>query len=73
MTLYDKKRMAMSTRVLICDDSKMARKQLARILPEDWDVLVDFAEHGQEALDKMVSGKVDILFLDLNMPVKDGY
>ncbi|RNF48838.1 response regulator [Marinomonas hwangdonensis] len=63
----------MSTRVLICDDSKMARKQLARILPEDWDVLVDFAEHGQEALDKMASGKVDILFLDLNMPVKDGY
>ncbi|PJE55923.1 response regulator [Marinomonas sp. BSi20584] len=63
----------MSTRVLICDDSKIARKQLARILPIDWDVEVEFAEDGQEALDILSSSAFDILFLDLNMPVKDGY
>ena len=63
----------MSTRVLICDDSKIARKQLARILPTDWDVEVEFAEDGQEALDVLSSSVFDILFLDLNMPVKDGY
>jgi CheY-like chemotaxis protein len=63
----------MSTRVLICDDSKIARKQLARILPTDWDVEVEFAEDGQEALDILSSSVFDILFLDLNMPVKDGY
>ena len=63
----------MSTRVLICDDSKIARKQLARILPTDWDVEVEFAEDGQEALDILSSSAFDILFLDLNMPVKDGY
>ena len=68
-----KKRVVMSTRVLICDDSKIARKQLAKILPIDWDVEVEFAEDGQEALDILSSSAFDILFLDLNMPVKDGY
>ncbi|MDB4837244.1 response regulator [Marinomonas sp.] len=63
----------MTTRVLICDDSKVARKQLSRILPPDWDVEVEFAGDGQEALDMMSSSTFDILFLDLNMPVKDGY
>ncbi|NLU96695.1 response regulator [Marinomonas sp. UCMA 3892] len=67
------KRVVMGTRVLICDDSKIARKQLARILPTDWDVEVGFAEDGQEALDILSTADFDILFLDLNMPVKDGY
>ncbi|MCB5161121.1 response regulator [Marinomonas algarum] len=63
----------MSTRVLICDDSKIARKQLARVLPTDWSIEVEFAEHGQQALDMISATPFDILFLDLNMPVKDGY
>lgn len=63
----------MSARVLICDDSKIARKQLARVLPTDWDVDVEYAENGQEALELLSASTFDILFLDLNMPVKDGY
>ena len=30
------------------------------------------AEHGQDALDKLASAKVDIVITDLNMPVMDG-
>lgn len=63
----------MSTPVLICDDSSFARKQMARALPDDWDIEVSFAEHGVEALTAIAAGKADILFLDLNMPVMDGY
>ena len=63
----------MTTRVLICDDSGVARKQMARSLPEDWDIEVSFAEHGEQALEAIQEGKGDILFLDLNMPVMDGY
>ncbi len=63
----------MSSRILICDDSAMARKQLSRALPPDWDVVQDFAEHGREALEKIQTGAVDVMFLDLNMPVLDGY
>lgn len=63
----------MSKKVLICDDSGIARKQLARVLPAEWDAQVDFAANGQEALDHIQSQQVDVLFLDLNMPVMDGY
>jgi len=63
----------MTTRVLICDDSGVARKQMARSLPEDWEIDVSFAAHGGEAIDAIKEGKGDILFLDLNMPVMDGY
>ena len=63
----------MSTKVLICDDSKLARKQVARSLPEGWDVEVQFAEHGAEALEVLKAGEAEIMFIDLNMPVMDGY
>ncbi len=63
----------MGTSVLICDDSSFARKQIARALPSDWDIEISFAEHGREALVAIAEGKADVLFLDLNMPVMDGY
>uniref|UniRef100_A0A486XPE6 Chemotaxis protein CheC -- inhibitor of MCP methylation n=1 Tax=Rheinheimera sp. BAL341 TaxID=1708203 RepID=A0A486XPE6_9GAMM len=63
----------MTPAVLICDDSNMARKQLARILPEQWQSKLFFAGHGAEALDTLKQQHIDWLFLDLNMPVMDGY
>lgn len=63
----------MTYRVLICDDSSMARKQMARALPEGWVADVAFAEHGEQALEVIREGNCDVLFLDLNMPVLDGY
>lgn len=59
--------------VLICDDSLVARKQVAKCLPQDWDVNVHFAKHGEEALQALCEGKGQVLLLDLNMPVMDGY
>ena len=63
----------MTTPVLICDDSSVARKQMARTLPADWDIEISYAKHGQEAIELIKQGKGDIMFLDLNMPVMDGY
>lgn len=63
----------MTTQVLICDDSSFARKQMARALPSNWDIELSYAANGAEALDLIRKGKGDILFLDLNMPVMDGY
>ena len=60
------------TNVLICDDSAFARKQMARAIPDGWDVLLHFAKDGQEALEMIRAGKGDVMFLDLNMPVMDG-
>ncbi|MBI5462168.1 MAG: response regulator [Gammaproteobacteria bacterium] len=63
----------MSTPVLICDDSSFAQKQMARALPRGWDIDISFAADGAEGLAALRAGKGDILFLDLNMPVMDGY
>ena len=63
----------MPTSLLICDDSTVARKQVARSLPIGWDVDITFATNGVEALSAIKAGKGDILLLDLNMPVMDGY
>lgn len=63
----------MTTSVLICDDSAMARKQLARCLPKEWPVLVTFAANGTEALEHLRTDAFELLFLDLNMPEIDGY
>jgi chemotaxis protein CheY-P-specific phosphatase CheC/ActR/RegA family two-component response regulator len=63
----------MPTKLLICDDSNMARKQLARSLPEGWDVDVSFAGDGIEGIKAIKAGKGDVLLLDLNMPKMDGY
>jgi len=59
--------------VLVCDDSTVARKQVAKSLPQDWAVDVYFAKHGGEALDILKQGKGQLLLLDLNMPEMDGY
>lgn len=63
----------MPVNVLICDDSKFARTAMARALPDAWDVTIHYAEHGQQALELIEQGKGEILFLDVNMPVLDGY
>ena len=63
----------MTIPVLICDDSSFAQKQMARALPKGWNVNLSFASNGVEALKAIEAGKGEILFLDLNMPVMDGY
>lgn len=63
----------MSFSILICDDSGMARKQLSRALPASWNVDIRYAENGAEALKAMREEVPKLLFLDLTMPVMDGY
>lgn len=63
----------MAIPLLICDDSNMARKQLARALPANWATDVTFAGNGVEALAAIRAGKGEIVFLDLTMPEMDGF
>ena len=51
--------------VLICDDSMVARKQVAKCLPQDLGASIHFAKHGQEALEQIRAGKSQLLLLDL--------
>ena len=63
----------MATPILICDDSSFARKQMARALPKEWDVSITYAENGEEGVKAIREGKGEVVFLDLTMPVMDGY
>ncbi|GAB3526680.1 response regulator [Photobacterium alginatilyticum] len=63
----------MATSILICDDSALARKQMARALPASLNAEVTFAVNGLEALQHLKKEKFDLMFLDLTMPEMDGY
>jgi len=60
---------------LVVDDSKLARLTLIKSLKTH---IGDNAEifqatNGEEAVDVMQNEKVNIVFLDLTMPIMDGY
>ena len=63
----------MSYPVLICDDSALARKQMARSLPNWLNADITFAVNGLEALELLERQSFKLMFLDLTMPVLDGY
>jgi CheY-like chemotaxis protein len=62
----------MDSSVLVCDDSNLARKQVLRSLPERLSAKTQIATNGEEALAILRSQNIDILFLDLTMPILDG-
>ncbi|MGB1319324.1 MAG: response regulator [Vibrio gallaecicus] len=63
----------MSFPILICDDSALARKQMARSLPASLNADITFAVHGVNALEELEKNKFKLMFLDLTMPELDGY
>ncbi len=63
----------MAIPLTVVDDSRISRKMVIRALPPGWDVEITQAENGEEALAAYRAGKADVMFLDLTMPVMDGY
>jgi two-component system, chemotaxis family, chemotaxis protein CheY len=63
----------MSLPVLVVDDSNLARRLLIASLPPEWDVEISQASNGAEALELLRQGKGEVMFLDLTMPVLDGF
>jgi len=59
-------------KILIADDSYVAYRQLADILPEKEYEVVGHAKNGAEAIKLCKELKADIVFLDLVMPIMDG-
>lgn len=59
-------------RALVVDDSAAIRKQLELELRQAG-IASDFAETGEEALEKVASNRYDLVFLDIIMPGIDGY
>ncbi|RDU22982.1 response regulator [Anaerosacchariphilus polymeriproducens] len=61
-----------NAKVLISDDSILARKQLKDLLFDLGCTNVFEANNGQVAIDTYMSEKPNLVFLDIVMPVKDG-
>ncbi|MGF7216307.1 CheY-like chemotaxis protein [Spirosoma lacussanchae] len=59
-------------RLLLVDDYPINLKMAQRFM-QKWGILVDTAENGQIAIDKFSAGTYDIVLMDLEMPVLDGY
>jgi two-component system, chemotaxis family, protein-glutamate methylesterase/glutaminase len=58
---------------MICDDSTVIRNALARILDLDPEIsVVARVENGKAAIDQIRAAQVDVVVLDMEMPVMDG-
>ena len=61
-------------KILIVDDDALTRKGIRMLMP--WDrhqmEIVGESANGKEALDFLKENKVDLVLVDLDMPVMDG-
>lgn len=62
----------MVKKVLVVDDSQVDREKLTEILT-DSGCQVDLAENGQQALEAVKLDPPEVIFMDVNMPVMDGF
>lgn len=60
-------------KILICDDSAIARKLIIRTIVQSTSLQLIEARDGYEALRIIEEQNIDILFLDLTMPIMDGF
>ena len=61
-----------SSRILVVDDGVENRELIALVLAEQG-LWVEEAENGQQALDKIEQGGFDLVLMDMQMPVLDGF
>jgi len=63
----------MPYKVLVVDDSSFFRRRVTDIINKDPNLtVIDVAVNGQEAVDKSVSLKPDVITMDIEMPVLNG-
>ena len=59
---------------LIADDSKLARLSVAKSISLVVDTPdITHASNGEEALNNVKESDINVVFLDLTMPIMDGY
>lgn len=64
----------MNKTVLVVDDSKVSRMMMTRVIANkdpDWQVIE--AENGQQAVEMGLEFAPNLIIMDINMPVMDGF
>jgi len=68
------KQMSKKIKTILVDDEKLARQELKFLLQEYPDIqIIDEAENVDEALEKIHRLQPDLIFLDIEMPEKNGF
>ncbi|QFI54285.1 protein-glutamate methylesterase/protein-glutamine glutaminase [Aeromonas simiae] len=63
----------MAVKVLVVDDSSFFRRRVSEIINQDPALtVIDTARDGQEAVDKAIALRPDVITMDIEMPVLDG-
>lgn len=64
----------MNIRVIIVDDEKLAREKIKRLLREETDIeIIAECANGTEAVAAIDQKRADLVFLDIQMPVMNGF
>src|ERR1700689_5723752 len=64
----------MTLRTMIADDEPLARERLKMLLAQDPDIdVVSECRNGGEVVRSLKAAKTDLLFLDIQMPGRDGF
>jgi len=61
-----------STRILLVEDNKV-NQMVAKSILEEYNLSVDIAEHGKEAISKLLENTYHLVFMDCQMPIMGGY
>lgn len=59
-------------KVLLVEDNKINQIVAERFLRK-WSCEVDFADNGEQALDRVMENSYDVILMDIQMPVMNGY
>jgi PAS domain S-box-containing protein len=59
-------------KILLVEDNEI-NQQVAKEILEDADLIVTLADDGQQAVDLVKENRYDVILMDIQMPVMDGY
>jgi CheY-like chemotaxis protein len=59
-------------KILVADDNRVSRELIREVLENSSQKVLE-AENGEEALEKIVNETPDVVLLDIQMPIFDGY
>lgn len=59
-------------RILLAEDNEMNQMLALKIFAR-WNLHLEIAENGQRAVEKIQTGNYDLVLMDIQMPVMDGY
>jgi signal transduction histidine kinase/CheY-like chemotaxis protein/PAS domain-containing protein len=61
-----------NTNILLAEDNKINQIVAKRFL-EKWNAMVTIVENGKQAVEAALANQYDIILMDLDMPIMDGY